>query len=34
MKFEGTGPQTKVTVNFESQGQKTLIAAYANLKGL
>ncbi len=34
MNFEGSGPQTKVTVNFETQGQKTLIAAYANLKGL
>ncbi len=34
LNFEGTGPQTKVTVNFESHGQKTLIAAYANLIGL
>lgn len=34
LNFEGSGPQTKVTVNFESHGQKTLIAAYANLTGL
>ena len=34
MNFEGSGPQTKVTVNFQSHGQKTLIAAYAKLTGL
>lgn len=34
LNFEGSGAQTKVTVNFESHGQKTLIAAYANLTGL
>ncbi|WP_420550127.1 DNA helicase II [Litorivicinus lipolyticus] len=34
LKFEGSGPQTKVTVNFAGKGTKTLIAAYANLTGL
>ena len=34
LNFEGSGPQTKVTVNFQGHGQKVLIAAYANLKSL
>jgi DNA helicase-2/ATP-dependent DNA helicase PcrA len=32
LNFEGTGPQARIQVNFESNGTKWLMLSYANLE--